>query len=60
MILTDKVGEEADEHLLEDHGLEVRNERGEKLVKLCKDIQFPYMNTLFQLPPHRLCTSKAP
>lgn len=42
--------------LVDEHGLGVRNERGERIKLFIEEEDLIILNTLFKLPPLRLCT----
>lgn len=55
-----KIGLGKIEDVVGDFGLGTRNERGERLIEFCQEMNFTIMNTFFKLPPRRLYTWRAP
>jgi len=55
-----KVGKGIVEHVVGGFGLGVRNERGERLIEFCQEMDFTIMNTFFKLPDRRLYTWRSP
>ena len=51
-----KIGQGKVDNVVVGFGLGVRNERGERLIKFCQEIDITIMNTFFKLPPRRLYT----
>ncbi|XP_060533769.1 craniofacial development protein 2-like [Cylas formicarius] len=54
------VGQGKFEVVVGEFGLGVRNERGERLIEFCEEMNFTIMNTFFKLPSRRLYTWKSP
>lgn len=55
-----KVGQNRTENVTGEHGLGMRNDRGERLVQFCQEKEYCIMNTFFKLPPRRLYTWRGP
>lgn len=58
--LNAKIGKGRVENIIGEHGLGLRNERGDRLLQFCQDQNMAIMNTWFELPPRRLYTWKSP
>ncbi|KAI5718027.1 hypothetical protein M8J77_015079 [Diaphorina citri] len=58
--LNAKIGKGKQEHIVGDHGLGQRNERGDMFFNYCLEFDQIIMNTFFKLPPRRLYTWRAP
>lgn len=55
-----KIGQGKVEDVVGDFGLGVRNERGERLIEFCQEMDITIMNTFFKLPLRRLYTWRSP
>lgn len=55
-----KIGQGKVEDVVGGFGLRVRNERGERLIEFCQEMDIAIMNTFFKLPPRRLYTWRSP
>ncbi|GFS13724.1 craniofacial development protein 2-like [Elysia marginata] len=55
-----KVGQEQVEDIVGNHGLGIKNERGEKLIEWCQTNNIIIGNTWFQQPPRRKWTWESP
>ena len=55
-----KVGKGAVDSTVGQFGLGTRNDRGDRLIQFCQEVDSVIMNTFFQLPPRRLYTWKSP
>lgn len=55
-----KVGKGVVEHAVRDFGLGVRNDRGERLIEFCQEVDLNIMNIFVKLASRRLNTWKYP
>lgn len=55
-----KIGKGRVKNIVGEHGLGIRNERGEWLMEYCEEKDLVVTNTWYQLPPRRLYTWRSP